>query len=338
MKKLLLFSCLFFIFLPTILFAKGSFVAEVQVVTDSAYRVEDEQGEQYTIDRDIVIASINDIETGDRVIVETLNEENEEYIISNLWRMPWVVVLLILFILGILILNRKHGFKSIINLFVTFIFIFLFIIPLILKGYSPIIVSVTGALLALSWSIYFTHGINKKSHSATLSIFLSLIFAVILSWVAVKFASLTGFSNEGSVFLVQLGYDHVHMRGLLFAAIIIGTLGVIDDIILNQVSVVEEFLLENPNMSPKKVLSSTLKIGYDHTSSMINTLVLAYVGASFPLVILLKIGEPPFDTITNILNNETIATEIARTLVGTLTLLIAMPISSYIAVKLLTKK
>jgi len=326
------------IFFPQISFAEEK-KAEVNVVTDEAYRVTTDEGKQIVIERDLIISGMNDIEAGDKVVLSNIGtEEEKDFVISSLWRMPSVIFWLALFFIAIALLNRRHGLKSLLNLFVTFAVIFGFIIPFILKGFSPIFVSIIGAMAALTWSIYFTHGRNAKSHSAILSILISLLFSSILATIMIKMMSLTGFSDDGATFLVQLGYAELHIRGLLLAAMLVGAIGIMDDIVINQISVVEELLKENPDINKKNLLKASLKVGHDHTSSMINTLVLAYVGAAFPLMILLHIGEPPFDTLAQIFNNETIATEIARTIVGTLTLLVAMPISTAFAVKYLYKE
>ena len=128
------------------------------------------------------------------------------------------------------------------------------------------------------------------------------------------------------------------MAGLLLAAIIIGTMGVLDDVAISQVSVVNELLEADRSMSTQKLFQATMRVGRDHTSAIVNTLVLAYLGASFPLVILLTSGQPPFDTFLNIINHEVIATEIVRTLIGSIGIIAIMPISSLIAISILKKQ
>ena len=238
----------------------------------------------------------------------------------------------------VIIISGKQGLRSLFNLFLTFIIIIFVVIPLVLKGWNPVLAVVGGGSLAMFFTIYITYGINRKSHGTLISIIVSLFLAGALSTFFVKFSSLTGFVEEEATFLITLGYSTLDMRGILLAAIIVGTLGVVDDLAISQISLVKELSEVNKKMKKIELFRSALRVGRDHTSSMVNTLVLAYTGAAFPLMILFTLGHPPFDSFHSILNNEVVATEIVRTLVGSIALLLTMPISTWIGVWLFGSK
>lgn len=273
------------------------------------------------------------IEPGRSVVVSSIVNENGDtsYAIADMVRTNPLWILIVLFIATVLIINKKHGAKSLINLAVTVGILIFGILPLILRGVSPVAAAIIGGIISMLWNIYFSHGFNRKSHASMLGIAVSLIIAGILSSVFVKATYLSGLVQEEASYLQALGFENINMQGLLLAAIIIGVLGVLDDLAINQVSVIEELKKTNPAMGNKELISRALKIGRDHTGAIVNTLILAYAGASFPLLLLVTLHEPPFESLFGILNNEVIATEIVRTLVGTICIVLTMPITTVMA-------
>jgi uncharacterized membrane protein len=214
----------------------------------------------------------------------------------------------------------------------TFFVIIAFIIPKILAGGSPIGITLLGSLFILFVVIYLTEGINTGSQIAVVSILFSLAVTIFISWFFVGLTKLSGFASEEMAYLVELGVFTLNFRGLLLAGIIIGTLGVLDDIVISQVTAVEEILNANKHQSRKEVFKRAFKIGVSHLSSMTNTLFLAYSGASMSLLILFVSGKSAFSEWNQVINNEAIATEIVRTLTGSIGLILAVPISTVIAV------
>jgi uncharacterized membrane protein len=186
--------------------------------------------------------------------------------------------------------------------------------------------------------VFTLYGRSKKTYTIFIAIIIDLIIATFISWFFINFSYLTGFASDESTFLLASGFSKIDMKGLLLAAFLIGVMGTLDDLIINQVSVVESLKKINPKMNIIEAYKETMKIGKDHMLSMINTLIFAYAGAAFPLMILFYLKNPPFETINSILNNEIVATEIVRMLVGSISLLLATPIASYIAVKIFFQK
>lgn len=341
MKKTILLLFAVFLLIPNIANAEQTkqFKAEISAIRNELIQAKDKNGDLFQIEKDIEIINLNELNVGDKVVVEEIKSNGEEnkYIVSGFVRDGWIYFLIFIFIFTVWIVNGKKGFRLIINLAITLGIIFFIIIPLILRGWPPVFTTVIGGTLAMIWSIYFSHGITKKSNTAILGIVISLFVVGILSWIFVKLASLTGLADEEAGVIIGLGYNMINMRGLLLAAIMIGSLGVLDDLAISQVSAVQELKKANPKMKIKELFQASFRIGHDHTGAVVNTLALAYVGASFPLAILLTLRQAPFDTIASALNNEVVATEIVRTLIGSIGILLSMPICTIIAVKKFSK-
>jgi uncharacterized membrane protein len=212
---------------------------------------------------------------------------------------------------------------------VSFAIIFSYILPTISSGADPIITAIIGSLLIIPATFYLSHGFNKKTTVAIIGTVISLLIVGALAGYFVDAAKLTGFASEEAAFLqVALG-GTVNIRGLLLAGIIIGVLGVLDDITISQSSIVSELKLASPKIKFKELYTRAMNVGQDHISSMVNTLVLVYTGAALPLLLLFLNNSQP---ISQLISNELIADEIVRTLVGSIGLVLAVPITTLIAV------
>lgn len=259
---------------------------------------------------------------GDKVVVT----DNQ---ITDFVRRPSLYLLFVIFLFFTLLIAGKWGITSVLGMGYSFYIIFKFILPLIIKGYDPVIVSIAGAIFIIPVTFSLSHGINRKTINAVMGTLISMVVVGLLSVVFVSLAKLTGFAIEEAGFLeYQLG-GIINMKGILLAGIIISTLGVMDDITISQASVVEELKLANPKLSKKELFLRSMNVGKDHISSMVNTLVLVYAGASLPLLLLFVNNPHPF---SEVINYEIIADEIVRTLVGSIGLILAVPITTYIAV------
>ena len=346
MKKFFALIILVFLFSPIYTFAaeenqqRKTIRAEVIDVEEDFIRAEDNQGNRYSVGKDSSIKRPGQVHQGDQVILEEIKkvDGSSQYVISSFVRYWPIIILFFLFVLSLLFVNGKRGFRSLINLTVTFCIIVFFIIPMILNGWSPVWISVIGGTVAMLWNIYFSHGINKKAHSAVVGIGLSLLIVGILSTIFIDLASLSGFADEETTIIQAIGYEDINMRGLLLAAILIGALGVLDDLVISQVSVVKELINNKINIDKKELFRSAMRVGHDHTSAIVNTLVLAYTSSAFPLAILLSIGVPPFESFTSALNNEIVATELVRMLTGSIGILLSMPIATIVAVYFFSDK
>jgi len=259
------------------------------------------------------------------------NEDN--FYVIGFDRSNAIYLLVIIFVLIVLIVGKFKGLRSLVTLFLTFIIILKFIIPKILTGSNPLFITIIGSFLILILTIYITEGIKRTSTIAIFSILISLVIVGLFSVWFTAIIKLTGFASEESIYLISIFGGDINLNGLLLAGIIIGALGVLDDVAISQVVVVEELKKANSELSKSQVYHKAMKVGISHLSSMVNTLFLAYAGASLPLLILFNINEPPFLTFSQIINNEIITTEIVRTLIGSIGIILAVPISTLIAVK-----
>lgn len=271
---------------------------------------------------------------GDRVMVAATSDAEGNYLffVTDYVRSNTLYWLVGLFIVTLFLVGGFKGFRSLLSLSITFLVILKYIIPRILAGDSPILVTVIGSILILLSIIYITEGFKRKSHIAVVSIFISLLITIIISWIAIELARLTGVFSEEVAFLVNIGDNVINFKGLLLAGIIIGTLGVLDDVVISQVVAVEEISKLDNNLSRLEIFKKAYNIGTSHISSMTNTLFLAYAGASMSILILFASGESSMTSWSHVINNEAIATEIVRTLSGSIGLVLSVPIATGLAV------
>jgi len=283
---------------------------------------------------DIFVTKSHVYKKGDKVVVtHTKDPEGKDvFYINDYVRTNNIYVLVLVFILTIIIIGKWKGLKALIGLLVSFAVIMKFIIPYILAGRSPLPVAIIGSFLILLAIIYITEGFNKKSHLAIVSILFSLLITALLSIFFTSFIKLTGMAQEETIYLVGIGKEMINFKGLLLAGIMIGTLGVLDDIVISQIETVKQIKKANPRLSKKATFKMAYEVGSSHLGAVINTLFLAYAGVSLPLLILFYIGQEPFLSFSQVINNEIIATEITRTLVGVVGLTLAIPITNFLAV------
>ena len=266
---------------------------------------------------------------GDRVYVERLvGRERDIYYISDLARSRRLLWIAGAFAGLVLLLGRGKGLRSLLGMAFSIAVVFAFVLPQIRAGSDPVGASVAGAALLLGVSTYLVYGLNPKAHAAIVGMIVSLTLTGLLGWMFVEWARLTGLNMEESAFLVlEMGQD-IHLQGLILGGIIIGALGVLDDVCIGQSSAVFELADANPALGWVELYRRSLNIGRDHVAAMVNTLVLAYVGASMPLMLALLIYSEP---LMRRISREPIAAEIVRAMVGSIGLLLAVPITSLIA-------
>lgn len=281
----------------------------------------------------IDVLSQNKYQVGDKVMVSYEPDilGNDQFYIMQYARDGYLYLLALIFVIIIAIVGRWKGLRSVLGLVISFLVIIKFIIPFIMAGHSPLLISLIGSAFILFAIIYLTEGLSKKTHIAVVSVIFSLILTFFISLLFVYLTKLTGFASEDTAFLVGTGSGVVDFRGLLLAGILIGTLGVLDDVILGQVEAISEIKKLNPKLSNLEVIKSGNKIGRTHLSSMVNTLFLTYAGASLPLLILFNLNKATGVTFVSAINNEVLATEIVRTLSGSIGLTLAFPIATVLA-------
>jgi len=237
-----------------------------------------------------------------------------------------------LFIFVILAFGGKQGLRSLLSLAGSFFVILYVLVPSLLGGFPPVPTSIAIAAVILFLAIFLTHGFNRESLVAFIGTVSGVILTGVLAYFGVKFAHLSGFASDESVYLNFATRGGLDFSGLLLGGIMIGVLGVLDDIAVTQSAVVSELYSSAPNLSKSEVYKKALRVGKEHVGALVNTLALAYTGASLPLLLLFSNSESSF---LSIINQEIFATEIIRTIIGSIGLILTVPITTLLAVYML---
>jgi uncharacterized membrane protein len=232
-----------------------------------------------------------------------------------------------LFAIVVLVLGRWQGFKALIALVISFGVLVFFVLPAIIAGESPLLVGITGAGVIMFVVLYLTHGLSARTSTAVLGTMVSLALIGVLGALWAAFAKLTGIDEETATLVALLNHS-IDTRGLLLAGVVIGALGVLDDVTVTQTSAVWELRAANPALTRRELYTAALRIGRDHVASAVNTLVMAYAGAALPLLLYSSISGVG---ISNILTSQSIAQEIVRTLVGSIGIVAAVPVTTALA-------
>ena len=249
------------------------------------------------------------------------------YTLYDFERRGPMLILAGLFALVVVVFARWRGALSLAGLAISLVLVLLFVVPAILDGKSPLLVAVVGAMAVALTTIPLAHGWGPKSLAALLGSAASLILTALLAVLFTNLAHLTGLSSEEAIFL-QIGAADVSLQGLLLAGMVIGALGVLDDVTISQASTVLALRRANPGLAFRRLFGLALDVGRDHVSATVNTLVLAYVGAALPILLLFSAADIG---VSDALNLEVVAKEVVATLVGSIGLISAVPITTALA-------
>jgi uncharacterized membrane protein len=267
---------------------------------------------------------------GDRVVLSWSGGDPNDpgsYQVVDFQRSGPLIWLAALFAGAVLLLGRWRGLASLVALALSFAVLLVFVLPSILAGHDPLAVAVVGACLIMFVVLYVTHGLSARTSTAVLGTLASLLLIGALGAAFSVAARLTGLDDQTSSLIASLGTG-VDARGLLLAGIVIGALGVLDDVTVTQTSAVWELRRANPGLGTRALFTAAMRIGRDHVSSAVNTLVLAYAGASLPLLLIFTLaGRALGDAVTT----QDVASEIVRTLVGSIGLVASVPITTALA-------
>lgn len=267
------------------------------------------------------------LKTGDKVIISYSQDAKGAeivYIVDHV-RRNQLLLLFIIFIAVVIVIGRFKGFFSFLGMIFSFVIIGRMIVPNIIEGTDPVVVTLLGSLFIIPVTFYISHGLNKKTTVAVVSTFISLMLTGILAYVFVEITKLTGFAAEEAVYLQAFKGDVINIKSLLLAGIIIGAMGVLDDITISQASIVEKLYETNTKLKSRELFLKGMDVGRDHIASLVNTLVLVYAGAALPLFLLFYQTDM---TYAKVINQEIIATEIVRTLVSSIGIIAAVPITT----------
>ena len=259
--------------------------------------------------------------------------ELQPYAIADFDRRSPMLWLLITFIVIVAVLGRRRGVMALVGLGVSLGVVILFVVPAILDGRPPLAVALAGGLAVMLATITLAHGLGPKSIAAALGTAASLALTVGLALAFTELAHLSGFASEEAA-LVQASGADISLEGLVLAGMVIGALGVLDDVTVSQASAVMALRRANPAQRWHELYRGALDVGRDHVAATVNTLVLAYAGASLPILLVFSVGATPF---ADAVNGEAVAEQIVATLVGSIGLIAAVPITTALAALLASR-
>ena len=266
-------------------------------------------------------------EIGDHLVI-LAGDDGVYYAVEHVRRNVLIWIFLI-FVGVVIFVGRTQGALSLLGLSFTFLVLFKLILPNLLAGINPLLTVFLGMALIIPGSFYLSHGLNRKTSTAIIGTLIALIITGGLATLFIDFGHLSGLSSEVATFLKIDTGESLNFQGLLLAGILISLIGVLDDVTVSQASIVQELRKANKKFSFWKIYKSAMNVGRDHIASMVNTLVLVYAGASLPLLMLFLIGD---QSLVGFLNYEFVAEEIIQTLIASTGLVLAVPITTFLAV------
>ncbi len=301
---------------------------KVKIIDDGEYK--DKEYEAEYILQVLDSSESKELEVGRTVYVmfNTDSQGNQTVVVKDVDRMPYLIIVLVIFITTIIVIGRKQGLRTVISLGITLYAIFYILVPLIMSGHSAILMSILICIFIAVVNLILVGGIKTKSFVAIVGTVSGVIVSAILAIIISNLARITGLSNEDAQMLIYLANGtSIDIYGLFFAGIIIGTVGATMDISMSIASTMNELIKTSSKISTKDLIKSGLNVGKDSIGTMSNTLILAYVGESLILIMLYMINN---FNLVNIVNSDFIASEILRGLCGTIGMISAIPITTYI--------
>ena len=272
-----------------------------------------------------------DYQAGDEVIValDTDPDGNQTTSVIDRWRLPVLEYLVGAFAIVTIIVAGWRGIRALVSLALTLVLAVKLLIPLLLAGWNPVGLAISLGTLITIASLLLTQGFTRATLAAVLGTAIALAATGVLAVVTTQAARFTtAQGSEQIVYLQQLAGDRLDLSGLLLAAVIFGGLGVLNDVAISQAATVEELHVVSPSMSRRELFTRTMNVGIAHLAATVNTLVFAYLGAALPLLVLLALQ---IESVGLSVNEEIVAVEVVRTIVGSIGILLAVPITTAIA-------
>jgi uncharacterized membrane protein len=272
---------------------------------------------------------------GDEVVVTSFTgpAAGPFAVISEPWRVPLLGLVAGIFAVGVLVVGGLRGMRSLVALALTLTVVVKLVVPLLLRGFDPILLAVGVAAAVTLVTLLLTEGFSRVTLAAVLGTFAALALTALLAGLftrAAQFTALQG--NEEIAFLIPLVGDRIDLTGILLAATVFGALGVLDDVTVTQAATVEQLHRAEPAASRGGVIGRAMRVGRSHIAATVNTLMLAYLGAGLPLLLLFALGgQSPL----SVLNGELVAVEVIRALVGSIGIVAAVPLTTLVAATLM---
>jgi uncharacterized membrane protein len=271
------------------------------------------------------------LHAGDEIVLSYQPNADDEfqYNYADRQRRTPLAILVVVFAAAVILLGRLRGLFALVGLAASIAVLLVFILPALLEGTSPVLVAIVGSTAIAYLALFLAHGFQTMTYVALLGTLVALALTIALASIFTELTQISGFASEDAV-LVNLGRSGLDIQGLVLAGMVIGALGALDDMTVTQASAVAELRAANPTMTRRALTRAGLRIGRDHVASTVNTLALAYAGAALPLLILFVLASQSLGTVAN---TEIVATEIIRTLVGSIGLVAAVPVTTWLAAR-----
>jgi uncharacterized membrane protein len=240
--------------------------------------------------------------------------------------------LLLAFAAVVIAFGRLQGVRALVGLALSLGVLVLFVVPALLRDSPAVLVALVGTVAVAYIAIYLAHGVNISSTIALAGSLVALAVTSLLALVVAASAQLSGLASDEAQTL-RFTAEALDLRGLLIAGIVVGALGVLDDVTVSQVSTVAALRRARPDIGVRALYTEATRVGRDHVASTVNTLVLAYAGASLPLLLFFAQGDTP---VVRIITGELVAVEVVRMLVGSIGLVLSVPVTTGLAALILT--
>lgn len=292
-----------------------------------------ENGDESQITKDQFVV------TGQEIIVDKVTDQNNKvsYSVYDSYRLNNIFIFLIIFCIAVILIAGLKGFGSLLGMAVSFGIILLYIVPSILKGNDPLSITLIGATVIILSTTYLAHGISWKTTIALTSTLISIFLTAWLAIFAVSFTNISGIGNEDA-FALQVGTTSlINLKGLFLSGIIIATLGALNDITTTQAMTILELKKADPKLKFVALFEKGFSVGKEHIASLVNTLILAYVGSAFAVFIFFVLN-PAKVPYWIVLNSELVSDEVVKILAGSLGLLLSVPIVTFLASLVFSKK
>lgn len=261
------------------------------------------------------------------LIASDIPGQGTTWFVTDVRRLGALGWLALAFVGGVLMVGRWRGLRALAGLAISLWVVIGFMVPAILSGSSPPVVALVGGTAILLVTLYLSHGLNPMTTAAAVGTLGALVVTVVIALVAIDGTRITGFASEDAVF-ARFAIGELDLRGLVLAGLIVAALGVLDDVTVSQASTVFTVHEADPSQSFAQLVARGMRVGRDHIASVVNTLFLAYAGASLGLLVLFTTSGLP---VRELVNTELVAVEIVKTMVGSLGLLAAVPLTTVIA-------
>lgn len=282
-------------------------------------------GQVVALDNDVMVLGVGDVIFVNRLVAI---DETEYFTFKDIERRPQLFFMGLLMVLLVVGFSGWQGMRALLSLGLSIVAILFLLVPALLAGYEPALVSLLIAGVILGLSLFLTHGIKPRVVIAFVGTFSAVGVTCLIAWLSVDWLRLTGFGADASVYLNFSTGGTLDIAGLLLGSIIIGLLGVLDDVSITQASVVQELRGANSSLSRFELYKRAINVGRDHVGSLVNTLALAYLGTALPLVMFYVRANADF---LQSINQEIIAAEILRIIIGSIGLILAVPFTTAVA-------